>query len=60
MRDTVQNPGEEEILRLLALIPDPSLVELIEPFLAHDDNHVRTLAAAAILSILERSGLVQP
>jgi HEAT repeat protein len=54
------DPGEREILRLLALIPDPSLVGLIEPFLEHDDTDVRTLAAVAIFSILERSGATQP
>jgi len=53
------DPGEIEILRLLALVPDPSLVGLIEPFLEHDDTDVRTIAAAAIFSILERSGYAQ-
>jgi len=48
------------IVRVLALIPDPSLVGLIEPFLEHDDTDVRTLAAVAIFSILERSGATQP
>ena len=54
------DPGELEILGLLALIPDPSLVGLIEPFLKHDDTNIRTMAAVAIFSILERSGYAQP
>jgi HEAT repeat protein len=53
-------PGEAEILRLMALVPDPSLVPVIEPYLMNDDHEKRTLAAAAILSILERSGNAQP
>ena len=44
----------------MALVPDPALVPVIEPFLASDDHVKRTLAAAAILSILERSGNAQP
>jgi hypothetical protein len=47
-------------MRLMALVPDPALVAIIEPFLMNDDHEKRTLAAAAILSILERSGNVQP
>ncbi len=49
-------PGEVEILRLMALVPDPSMVSVIEPYLMDSDPAKRTLAAAAILSILERSG----
>jgi HEAT repeat protein len=47
------NPGRNEVLRLLALVPDRSLISAIEPFLAHEDRVTRVLAAAAILSILE-------
>lgn len=54
------DPGETEILKLLALVPDPALVGLIEPFLKHDDDDVRTMAAAAIISILDRSRSSQP
>lgn len=53
-------PGELEILRLLALIPDPTLIEAISPYLEHRDDAVRTQAAAAVFSILERSGNAQP
>ena len=56
----IDNPGELEILRLLALIPDPTLIEAISPFLEHSDDGVRTQAAAAVFSILERSGNAQP
>jgi HEAT repeat protein len=55
-----QDPGELEILKLLALIPDPTLIEAISPYLEHSDNDVRTQAAAAVFSILERSGNAQP
>ena len=55
-----QDPGELEILRLLALIPDPTLIEAISPFLEHSADDVRTQAAAAVFSILERSGNAQP
>jgi HEAT repeat protein len=54
-----QDPGELEILKLLALIPDPTLIEAISPYLEHSDNDVRTQAAAAVFSILERSGNAQ-
>jgi HEAT repeat protein len=53
-------PHQAEVLRLMALVPDPDLVTAIEPFLANEDHVKRTLAAAAILSILERSGTAQP
>jgi len=53
------NPGPAETLRLMALVPDPSLVAIIEPYLMNDDHEKRILAAAAILSILERSGNAQ-
>lgn len=53
-------PGEKEILRLMALVPDPDLVAFIEPYLMNEDHEKRTLAAAAILSILERSGNAEP
>jgi len=53
-------PGELEILRLLALIPDPTLIEAISPYLEHANDDVRTQAAAAVFSILERSGNAQP
>ena len=49
------SPGIAETLRLMALVPDPDLISFIEPYLTDDDPLKRTLAAAAILSILERS-----
>jgi HEAT repeat protein len=53
------DPGEPEILRLLALIPDPALVGQLEPYLKHEDDEFRTLAAAAIFGILERARRAQ-
>ncbi|MCW8985006.1 MAG: HEAT repeat domain-containing protein [Thermoanaerobaculales bacterium] len=53
-------PGQAEVLRLMSLMDDPVMVEAIEPFLHHEDHVRRTLAAGAILSILERSGNLQP
>jgi hypothetical protein len=53
-------PGELEILRLMALIPDPTLIGPISPYLEHSDNEVRTQAAATVFSILERSGNARP
>jgi len=50
------HPGIAETLRLMALVPDPALIAFIEPYLTDDDPLKRTLAAIAILSILERSG----
>jgi HEAT repeat protein len=61
--DRLQNdhyPGEAETLRLIALVPDPGLIPVIEPYLKNDNLEKRTLAAAAILSILKRSGNAQP
>ena len=55
-----ENPGEVNLLRMLALIPDPSLVPLIQPYLNNGSTKVRTSAAAAIFEILERSGYVLP
>jgi HEAT repeat protein len=54
------SPGENGILRLLALIPDPTLIGPIIPYLEHSADDVRTQAAAAVFSILERSGNAQP
>ena len=42
------------------MIPNPALVGLIEPYLEHEEDEIRTLAAVAIFSILERSRLAQP
>jgi HEAT repeat protein len=53
-------PGELEILRLMALIPDPTLIDPISPYLEHSDAEVRTQAATAVFSILERSGNARP
>jgi HEAT repeat protein len=53
-------PGVTEVLDLLALVPDPSLIELIEPYLGFEENEIRNHAASAILSILERSGAGTP
>jgi len=50
------SPGKAETLRLMAMVPDPALISVIEPYLKDEDPLKRTLAAAAILSILERSG----
>lgn len=53
-------PGQAETLRLMAFVPDPALVAVIKPYLMNDDHEKRILAAAAILSILERSGNTEP
>jgi hypothetical protein len=53
-------PGELETLRLMALIPDPTLIDPISPYLEHSDAEVRTQAATAVFSILERSGNARP
>jgi HEAT repeat protein len=51
------NPiGTVEILKLVALVPDPSLIELLTPYLDHERQRIRSHAAVTILSILERSG----
>jgi HEAT repeat protein len=42
-------------LKLLALVPDPSLIARISHYLEAEDPLVRTHAAITILSILERS-----
>jgi HEAT repeat protein len=42
-------------MKLLALIPDPSLIQLISRYLDSEDEEVRTQASITILSILERS-----
>jgi HEAT repeat protein len=54
--DATEFPGEVNLLRMLALIPDPALVPRIKPFVHHSSEEVETSAAAAILTILERSG----
>lgn len=51
-----KHPGEVNLLRMMALIPDPSLVPSIEPYLLHESKEVQTSAAAAIFEILDRSG----
>lgn len=51
-----QRPGTVETLELIALVPDPTLIHLLEPFLESEDSRARSQAAVAILSILERSG----
>jgi hypothetical protein len=55
-----RRPGTVEALALMALVPDPSLIHLLEPFLASEDEDVRIQASVAILSILERSGSGAP
>jgi HEAT repeat protein len=56
-RRLANDPAEKVVqnLRLAALIPDPSLVPDLGPFLANAEPEVRALAAAAILSILEQA-----
>lgn len=50
------NPtGTVEILKLVALVPDPSLIELLTPYLDHERQRIRSHAAVTVLSILERS-----
>ena len=47
--------GTEEVLKLVALIPDPSLIELLTPYLDSERKSIRIHASIAVLSILERS-----
>jgi len=47
--------GVEEILKLVALVPDPSLIELLLPYLNSERQSIRSQASVAALSILERS-----
>ena len=53
--DNDRQPGTAEALKLIALVPDPTLIELIDPFLENPDYKVRNQASVAVLSILERS-----
>jgi HEAT repeat protein len=50
-----RQPGTLEALELMALVPDPSLIHLLEPFLASEDPAIRSQTSITILSILERS-----
>lgn len=52
---TDRGPGEEELLKLLALIPDPNLIADLTPYLEHEFLEIRIQAAATILSILEKT-----
>jgi HEAT repeat protein len=51
-----RQPGTVEALELMALVPDPSLILLLEPFLESEDSSTRVQTSVTILSILERSG----
>lgn len=55
-----RGPGEEELLKLLALIPDPDLIPDLTPYLEHDYLEIRIQAAATILSILEKTRPARP
>jgi HEAT repeat protein len=52
--------GTVETLELIALVPDPTLVHLIEPFLDSEDPRVRSQASVTVFSILEKSGTQLP
>jgi len=52
--------GTEEILKLVALVPDPSLIELLMPYLDSERQSIRSHASIVVLSILERSGAGAP
>ena len=47
--------GIGEILKLVALVPDASLIELLVPYLDSERQRIRSQASVAVLSILERS-----
>jgi HEAT repeat protein len=55
-----RRPGTVDALQLMALVPDPSLIHLLEPFLASEDTDVRIQASVTILSIFERSAHGSP
>lgn len=56
-RQLEEAPPEQRVrvLRLAALVPEPSLLDAVAPLLADGDPEVRAFAAAALLSIAERS-----
>jgi HEAT repeat protein len=58
--DNDNRSSTTDILKLLALVPDPSLIALIRPYLDSQGYTVRSHASVAILSILERSRSGQP
>lgn len=60
LMDSDNQTGTVEILRLVALVPDPSLIELLRPYLDHERQRIRSHAAVTVLSILERSGTGTP
>jgi HEAT repeat protein len=53
--DDDDQTGTVEILKLVALVPDPSLIELLTPYLDHERQRIRSHASVTVLSILERS-----
>jgi HEAT repeat protein len=55
LMDDDNQTGTVEILKLVALVPDPSLIELLSPYLNHETQRVRIQASVTVLSILEGS-----
>ena len=61
--DLLEDEGDLHIvdtMRLLALVPDPTLIGRLEEYLDSDNAEIRTHAAITILAILERSRTGEP
>ncbi len=57
--DRLENGGDPApipLLRMIALVPDRSVIEILVPYVESDDSMTRSFAAAAILSVLELTG----
>ena len=54
------DPGVIPLLRMMAMVPDPDLIEILAPYLEDDNSEIRAFATAAILSVLELTGQSSP
>jgi len=54
------DPGVIPLLRMMALVPDPTLIEILTPYLEDGNAEIRAYATAAILSVLELTGQSSP
>ena len=61
--DRLKNGGDPApipLLRMIALVPDRSVIEILAPYVESDDSMTRSFAAAAILAVLELTGQSSP
>ena len=58
--DDDEGPGVVPLLRMMALVPDPDLIEILTPYLENGNAEIRAYATAAILSVLELTGQSSP